>query len=257
MRFFGQRRILRELDYLIPAIQDGLNTAVLLEAASGLGKTTLAYAILARLGWDNSEIAGPPDFRFEPTRRFHFMDEIHRLGQPEALYPIMDSGDHTFIFATNESGSLLEPLYNRCIYTFQFDPYTQGDLMSMCRNTFLQRGYASIPEPFIEFVVDRCGGVPRTLRNLTYRLALIFRTHMPSSIEELGDISTDILNVDENGLDADERKYIDFLKDMGPASLDLISNSTGLSTTTIKKRIEPSLARRRLIRITSKGRMLM
>jgi len=234
-----------------------MNTTILLEAPSGHGKTTLAYYILSRLGWDNSEISGPPEFWVDNSRRFHFLDEIHRLNSPEGLYPMIDAGDHTFLFATNESGLLLEPLYNRCVYTFQFDPYTQSDLFAMTRNIFAQRGYPELPEPFLWFVVERCGGVPRTLRNLTYRLALIFRTHMPENIEELNDISTEILNIDENGLDADERKYLDFLRDMGPASLNLICSSTGLSKETIQKRIEPNLARRRLIHIDSKGRSLI
>lgn len=257
MRFFGQKRILRELDYLIPALQDGLNTNIGLLAQSGHGKTTLAYLILGKLGWENCEVSGPPSFNFDPTRRFHFMDEIHMHYSPEILYPYMEEGsDYTFIVATNEGGLLKEPLYNRLIYNFVFDEYQPNELEDMCRFLFSQRGLNNVPGDFVSFIVDRSGGVPRILRNLTYRMALIFKKDMPDDVSQLQEISEAILNIDDRGLDAQEQLYIKCLSDYGPVSLGLLSSITGIHKSTIQHRIEPTLVKRGLITISPQGRQL-
>jgi Holliday junction resolvasome RuvABC ATP-dependent DNA helicase subunit len=244
--------------YLKQAIKQGENTNLLLVAPSGLGKTTLAYLFISELrSWNKTQVSGPPDFIYNPQKRFHIFDEVHEHDQPEALYPILDSGRHTFIFATNEVGLLKEPLINRCHYQWFFEPYSREDLRNIAFHLFSLRGFNALPVDYIDFCVDRCNGVPRQLRNIVYRLSVIFNAFIPENIEQLTEVVSTVLNISDGGLNAHDRIYLEFLKDNGRASLDLICHATGITKETVQRIIEPNLVRSGLIRITSRGREIV
>jgi Holliday junction resolvasome RuvABC ATP-dependent DNA helicase subunit len=250
----GQSRIQKELEYILPNIQSGKNVNILLSAPSGHGKTTLAYHILNQLGFNQSQISGPPDFLFDRGIRFHFIDEIHELERPEVLYPILDGGQYTMIIATNELGDLKEPLVNRCI-PMMFAPYTELELAQIA-GTVLYRWQLS--DDKLYGIVRKGKGNPRVVKNICQRLDNVFPYSMPRTEAELDDICEEILGISPDGLTEIDRKYISFLRTVGgSASLDLISNSLHLSVATLKREVEPHLVYLGLLQITSRGRNLV
>ena len=64
--------------------------------------------------------------------------------------------------------------------------------------------------------------------------------------------------IDDEGLDENDRKYIDVLKDSKGTALGIknISSMTGIAMDTIENSIEPYLVRKGYVRRTSKGRVI-
>lgn len=259
MRFIGQENIVRELDSILPSIKENPNENLhfLFRAASGYGKTTLAYLCLNYLGFDNSCIYFPEGNELSPTfrekYRFHFIDEIHTLENPEFLYPLMDSGKYTFFFASNESGELKEPLLNRCIQ-FIFSPYTQEEITRIVEGSL----GVNLPHEFIEEISSRCRGNPRVAKVLCKRLGYVFKNYkFPKTIEELQEILTSYLEIKSGGINRLDEIYMKYLKEVGGvSSLTNIIGGTGIDRSTILREIEPFLLYKKFIRITSKGRQL-
>jgi Holliday junction resolvasome RuvABC ATP-dependent DNA helicase subunit len=255
MEFIGQEKIHRELTLLIPELVKGVNYNIVFSAPSGHGKTTLAKLILDTIAEDDYEISLPPNFEFNSDYRYHFLDEVHELKNPELLYTLMDSGEHTFFLATNETGALKEPLLNRCI-PFIFEPYTNEELCVMGSNMLSPFRLGS--EKVLE-IVTKCKGNPRTLKIVCKRLTYIFRNYItPKSIAELLDILFEIMSIDAEGHTSIERKYLEFLDAVGGrASLSAIQNGIHIDSHTIARDVEPQLLYSGLLKITSRGRELV
>jgi len=254
MEFIGQGAILNELNYLLTAIDNGENFNVLFRAPSGYGKTTLGLICLKRLGLDTSFYYIPEDGKlnyFYPNRRFHFLDEIHTLVNPETIYPTLDDGNYTFFLATNESGNLKEPLVNRCIELI-FAPYTEEERLQILK-TYLQH---ELSDEFLQEILNRTT-TPRNIRNTCRRLDYIINSvGVPNSFEELNNILEGVMQIRTGGLTNLDRIYLNFLEEVGRASLQTLIYGTGLDKNTILRDIEPRLLYTKVIKITSKGREL-
>jgi Holliday junction DNA helicase RuvB len=75
-----------------------------------------------------------------------------------------------------------------------------------------------------------------------------------NSIDEIFDIQ----GIDEKGLDENDRKYLQVLKDNigNPIGVKSLSSMTGISMETIQNNIEPFLCRMGYIFRTQKGRVI-
>lgn len=254
--FYGQTRLLREVELIEREIKQGNKLNLLLAAPSGWGKTTLALKIIKdTFGIDNSSFGNSPDFWVKVEKPINFLDEIHMLETPERLYPYLDWGGTNFILATNELGELKEPLVRRCI-PLVFDPYTIDDITNIVSDILSGFG----PEPEVcTAIAEKCKLSPGITKVLCQRISYIFRNvYIPKNATELDDLTDSILAIDKNGLDAVDRRYLDFLASAGnKASLDLISNSLHLNRSTILRDVEPQLIYLGYIKITSKGRELV
>jgi Holliday junction resolvasome RuvABC ATP-dependent DNA helicase subunit len=249
------------LDLFLPAILGGKNLNILFRAPSGYGKTSTGFLCLNVLNpnYDNSKYYIPNSdgeiYNLNLNKRFHFIDEIHMLKSPETIYPIMDAGEFTFFLATNESGSLKEPLRNRCIPII-FGKYTLEELKKIVNNFLI--GY-SFSDEFLEFIAKRVKGNPRIAKIICIRLDLIFKQYgIPRFINELESLMNNILYIKEDGITELDEIYLNFLKSAGGlAGLYTLTNGTHIDKDTIINEIEPHLIELRKINITSRGRLLL
>jgi len=255
--YIWQKRIGEEVDLIFPEIKErNRNLNILFRAPSGYGKTTAGFICLNYLGMDNCYYYIPDSDGNIPIigteRRFHFIDEIHLVKNPEFLYPLMDSGKYTFILASNESGTLKEPLRNRCIQLI-FSKYTREELNLIVKNCLDKY---NLSDEMIEIIASRVKGNPRIAKIICIRLDIIFsRMGVSESIDELIFILDKILYVKENGITELDEIYLNYLQKCGGlAGINTLINGTHIDKETILNEIEPNLIELGQIIITSRGR---
>lgn len=255
MIFIGQDKLLNELNLIVEDIIRGKNHSILLRAPSGYGKTSLAFRCVIVINQPfyycipkNGEITN-----LDLSKRIQVIDEIHILKEPEFLYPLLDSNQYSFILLSNESGSLLEPLKNRCINLF-FEKYTDENK----RNIINQYSRGKLSKEQVEYILSLVADrPPREIKKLIERLEIIFRNlGETNDLELLKYYVEEILNISPDGLTEQDRIYLEFLKRAERCSLDTLINATRIDRETILREIEPMLLYKGLIKITSRGRQI-
>lgn len=250
--FIGQEHIIKELIAIIDAIQNGERFNILFRGASGYGKTTLAYKTILRCK-KSYQLCIPIDglIHLDLEKEIIFIDEIHTLKTPEELYPLLDSKQHTFIFASNESGVLKEPLQNRCINLFLTD-YTEDEAKQI-----VDIYCPELEDIYKTKIADIANRNPRVIKSLCERLRTIFNYYGKSPDMNLFNKTIEeTLNI-KDGLSFECRAYLHFLKLAKVCSLDLISHAIKIDKATIQRDIEPVLIYKNLISISSRGRKII
>lgn len=248
--FVGQRSIVNQLDFIIPQIQKGENINLFMRGPSGYGKTTLALGICNSIAPDGRFTFLIPkggDIELPLNRRVIFIDEIHTLSSPEFLYPIMDSGKHIFILATNEDGNVKEPLMNRCI-SFIFTEYTQEELRQITKLSY------DTNDNRLDKIIDLAGRNPRQIRTLGRRLSMYEKTY--GKIDDFDYVLENIFGY-KDGLDELSRSYLSKLEELGGrASIEALARGMHVDINTCKYLVEPILLYKNLITISQRGRSL-
>lgn len=252
--FVGQRKLWTLLDVLVPEMRKGENINLMFRAPSGYGKTKMAVMVALDITNEQDIQYELPDSSGEvyidESKRVIVIDECHELKQPEIIYPLMDSKKHCIFLCSNETGELKEPLVNRCIQLI-FDDYEITEIEAMV-NILLP----NLPVEFIMTIAENCQLNPRITKKICQTLGYIFERNKPNSVEELKYIISNTLQI-ENGLNLEQRRYLDFLCKVNRASLDLISSAIRIDRKTIQRDIEPYLIRLGKISITSRGRICL
>lgn len=233
--------------------QEGIS--ILLDGPSGYGKTTLALAICEYLAGKNFEyyLYDRKEFLFQ--KRVIFIDEVHRMKEPEVLFPIMDSKKHVLILATNHTGGLPEALRNRC-REFIFGDYDDEELELMAMES---ASFSTTEENYMK-MVRASNGNPRILvDNIVDTFGMYFRQNPdvnPMTID-FDDILENVLHI-SGGIDTHCRRYLEILGTVGgTASLSLLSNILHIDQETLRNQIEPVLIKKGLLTISPKGRKLL
>lgn len=290
--FIGQAKLRENLDIFVrAAVQRGeALDHVLLHGPPGLGKTTLAQIVSRELGVGFRATSGPMLSRagdlaailtnLEP-RDVLFIDEIHRLNPAveEVLYPAMedfqldliigegpaarsvriDLPPFTLVGATTRAGLLTNPLRDRFGILLRLEFYNETELASIVSRNATRLGMAMAGDGALE-IAHRARGTPRIAGRLLKRVRDIAVVEGAAQVDrKVADRALMRLEVDANGLDAMDRRYLGCLAEKyagGPVGAETLAAALAEQRDVIEEVIEPYLLQQGYIQRTPRGRCL-
>lgn len=290
--FTGQEKVRENLSIFINAArerQDAMDH-VLLHGPPGLGKTTLAQIIAQELKTGFRATSGPIIARAGDLAAILtnlqegdvlFIDEIHRLNPAveEILYPAMedrkldimigegpaarsvqiDLPPFTLVGATTRSGLLTTPLRERFGIPLRMEFYTADELAGIITRQAGLLNMALAPDGAME-IARRSRGTPRIAGRLTRRVRDFAHAYQaPSITAEIADRALKQLDIDAQGLDAMDHRYMRCILenyDGGPVGVDTLSVALSEERDVIEDVVEPYLIQQGYVQRTPRGRCL-
>ena len=290
--YIGQEKAKENIKVFIQAAQfrEEPLDHVLFYGPPGLGKTTLANIIGNEMQVNVKVTSGPaiekPGDMAAILNNLNegdilFIDEIHRLNRQveEVMYPAMedyvidilvgkgpsarsirlDLPKFTLIGATTRMGLLSSPLRDRFGVIHRLEFYTVDELTSIVKRS------AEVLDVEIDVagaveIGRRSRGTPRLANRLLKRVRDFAQVKYDGIITlEVAKYALNLLEVDANGLDKNDRKILTTLiekYDGGPVGLDTIAATIGEESDTIEDVYEPYLMQLGFINRTPRGRVV-
>nr|YP_002049112.1 Holliday junction DNA helicase RuvB [Paulinella chromatophora]ACB42902.1 Holliday junction DNA helicase RuvB [Paulinella chromatophora] len=291
--YIGQKELKQILRIAIKAAytQEGTMDHVLLYGPAGLGKTTIALVLAAELGVPCRIISAPAIERprdiigllmnLEPNEVL-FIDEIHRLNRisEELLYAAMEDfrldisvgksrvarirnisiNPFTLVGATTHAGALSPALRDRFGLVQRLSLYSLEDLCNIIKRT-ANILLLTLDEAAVLEIAQRCRGTPRIANRLLRRIRDVtsLRDNDNYINEELANEVLSLHQVDNRGLDANDRRILQFLIENyggGPVGLQTIAASLGEDATILESFVEPFLMQMGFLKRTPRGRIV-
>lgn len=209
-----------------------------------------------------------------------FIDEIHRMPRvvEELIYPAMKDfridvvlGEgmnartinlrlkpFTMIGATTRSGMLSGPMRDRFKMHEHLEYYTVEELAEIVRINARKLQTPLSDDAALE-LAQRSRGTPRVANAHLWWVRHFATSESDGSITlDVARAALDMAEVDREGLDKQDRRYLELLIDVhngGPAGVESLAASLALPVDTLSDEIEPYLLREQLIVRTQRGRM--
>lgn len=290
--FIGQRKLKDNLHVFIAAAKargEPLDH-VLFHGPPGLGKTTLSQIISRELGVGFRATSGPVISKagdlaailtnLQPNDVL-FIDEIHRLNPAveEILYPAMEDGEldlvigegpaartvkielppFTLVAATTRAGLLTTPLRERFGIPLRLEFYETDELATIVKRQARIFNMNLTADGAVE-IARRSRGTPRVAGRLTRRVRDFTAVSGTDKIDaKQADMALLRLDVDANGLDAMDRRYMRTIIDKyngGPVGVETIAAALSEQRDVLEEVIEPYLLQQGLLQRTPRGRMI-
>ncbi|MFI5240171.1 MAG: Holliday junction branch migration DNA helicase RuvB [Candidatus Saccharimonadia bacterium] len=288
--YIGQRAI---KDNLKLAIEAATNRGepidhVLLYGPPGLGKTTMAGVIASEMRANIRVTSGPAIERAGDLASILtnlndgdilFVDEIHRLPKTveEVLYPAMedfgidvmlgkgpsaksirlDLPKFTIIGATTRAGALSAPLRDRFGIIHRLEYYSPAEIGQILhRSSEILK--VSIESAAADEVAKRARLTPRIANRLLKRVRDFAEVNGTGTITlDLAQQALDMLEIDEIGLDASDRRILTAIISNyggGPVGITTIAATVSEEPATVEDVYEPYLMQLGLLERTARGR---
>lgn len=289
--YIGQEKIKHNLKVYIDAAKargESLDH-VLFYGPPGLGKTTLSGIIANELGVHMKITSGPaiekPGEMAAILNNLQegdvlFVDEIHRLNRQveEVLYPAMedfaidimlgkdssarsirlDLPHFTLVGATTRAGLLTAPLRDRFGVVQKLEFYTPEELKIIVQRSAVVLG-VEIEEKGAAEIARRSRGTPRLANRLLKRVRDFAQVKYNGVItREVADFALDILDVDKQGLDNNDRNILLLMIEKfggGPVGLETLAAALGEDAGTLEDVYEPYLLMNGFLNRTPRGRV--
>lgn len=290
--FVGQLQARKNLKVFIEAakVRREAMDHVLFYGPPGLGKTTLSQIMARELGVGFRSTSGPVIARagdlaalltnLQPYDVL-FIDEIHRLNPAveEILYPAMedykldlmigegpaarsvqiDLPPFTLVGATTRTGLISSPLRDRFGIPIRLIFYAPEELQDVLLRGANALHISLTPAGAME-IAKRSRGTPRIALRLLRRIRdFVIVEGAPEITAENADIALRHLEVDAQGLDAMDHRYLKHIIthfEGGPVGLETLAAALAEQKDTLEDVIEPYLLQQGYIQRTPRGRML-
>ena len=289
--YIGQPVVREQMEVFISAAR-GRNEPLdhtLIFGPPGLGKTTLANIIAREMGGNLRSTSGPVlerpgDLAAMLTNLEEgdvlFIDEIHRLSSviEEILYPAMedfqldimigegpaarsiklDLPPFTLVAATTRAGLLTSPLRDRFGIVQRLEFYSVTDLTHIVTRSANLMDVPITREGSAE-IARRSRGTPRIANRLLRRVRDYAQVKGTGEVtQDMAQRALDMLNVDKDGLDTLDRRYLSMLLerfDGGPGGVEALAAAMAEDSGTLEDVIEPYLIQQGYVMRTARGRI--
>ncbi|WP_439622242.1 Holliday junction branch migration DNA helicase RuvB [Gemmata sp.] len=289
----GQRKVAERLEVAVAGCKK-LNEPlghILFDGPPGLGKTTFATVLPNELGTTVQMTSGPalskpadmlPFLTNLEEGSILFIDEIHRMPRvvEEFIYPAMEDfridivlGEgmsartismalkrFTLIGATTRSGMLSGPMRDRFKIHEHLEFYSTEELARIVTVNAAKLNTPLSPAAAHE-LARRSRGTPRVANSRLYwARSYAAARHDGNITEEVARAALDMAEVDRDGLDRNDRKYLETLIDLyggGPTGVEALAATMNLAVDTLSDEIEPYLLREQYVSRDRRGRIAM
>lgn len=289
----GQRKVAERLEIAVAAsrkLHEPLGH-ILFDGPPGLGKTTFATVLPNELGTTLQMTSGPalakpadllPFLTNLEEGSVLFIDEIHRMPRvvEEFIYPAMEDfridivlgegvnartismqlKQFTLIGATTRGGMLSGPMRDRFKMREHLEYYSVAELAEIVRVNAAKLNTPITAGACLE-LAKRSRGTPRVANARLHWARIYSAAKADGAITEpLAHTALDMAQVDAEGLDKNDRKYLETLIDVfsgGPTGVEAIGATMNIATDTLTDEIEPYLLREQFIVRTPRGRLAM
>lgn len=182
------------------------------------------------------------------------------VGQgPSARTLKLDLPRFTLIGATTRAGLLTSPLRDRFGVVSRLDYYRDGELRDILARSAAVLGVAVQDEGIWE-ISRRSRGTPRVANRLLRRVRDYAQVRADGVItQDVADRALQLLEVDELGMDAMDRKLLLTIIDKfsgGPVGIETLSSAISEERDTIEDIYEPFLMQRGFLDRTPRGRVV-
>ncbi len=291
--YIGQKKVREMLKIYIDAAKargEALDH-VLFFGPPGLGKTTLAGIIANEMGVNIRTTSGPaiekPGDMASILYKLNegdvlFIDEIHRIPRQveEFLYSAMEDftmdvligqganavSKHftlphfTLVGATTRAGMLTAPLRDRFGVVTRLEFYSDEELKQIVLRSAGVLG-AEISEDGALEIARRSRGTPRLANRLLKRVRDYAQVKGDGSVtKEIADKALDLLEVDKQGLDHVDRRFLLAMIEKfggGPVGIESVAVSIGEDAGTVEEVYEPFLVQNGFVARTPRGRIVL
>ncbi len=288
--YIGQEKVKENLSVFIEAARQRKESLdhVLLYGPPGLGKTTLAGIIANELNVNFRITSGPAiekpgDLAALLTNLnpgdVLFIDEVHRLSRSveEILYPAMEDfaldiitgkgqmaasyhlplPKFTLVGATTRAGQLSAPLRDRFGVVLRLEMYSPQELSQIVTRSAKILDIPIEADGALE-IASRSRGTPRIANRLLKRVRDFAQVISGGVINyQSAKIGLDRLEIDEIGLDANDRRMLSTLIQFyngGPVGLETLAAAIGEEAITLEDVYEPYLMQIGFLSRTPRGR---
>jgi Holliday junction DNA helicase RuvB len=291
--FFGQEKVKQAVLVAIEAAQQRKEALdhTLFYGPPGLGKTTLSHLIAKAMGGNLHIASGTTLTKVADLAALLtslspydvlFVDEIHRLPKnvEETLYPAMedfkldiilgkgpsarvvrlDLPPFTLVGATTKFGTLSSPFRDRFGLVHRVSYYDPLELATILKRAADKLSLV-LGEDVAQQLARRSRGTPRIALKLLKRVRDVAQLAQSAVVEESHlKEALRLQEVDEEGLDEHDRRYLTVLRDMfhgGPVGLTTMAAALSEDPNTLEEVVEPYLLQLGKIQRTARGRVLV